>query len=68
MNVYAIVSNSHIAEKNVHYASVHEELDKHFSYYADPAIYLGSATTNPLSASTSKCCATGTCNNFELVN
>lgn len=67
MNVYAIVSNRNLAQHSAH-ASVHDELDKHFSYYADPAIYLGSATASPLSASTSKCCATGTCNSFESVS
>ena len=68
MNVYAVVSKRHSPELSPHHASVHEDLDKHFAYYTDPAIYAGSATASPLSASTSKCCASGTCDSFEILN
>ncbi len=61
MDISTIVSKRHTAENTVIQPSIYTDLDKHFTYYTDPAIYTDPSAASPLSASTSKCCATGTC-------
>lgn len=61
MDISTIISKRHTAENTAIQASIHTDLDKHFTYYIDPAIYIDPSNASPLSASTSKCCATGTC-------
>lgn len=43
---------------------MNSELEAYFSYYSDPSIYMDPTSNIPLSASTTKCCATGTCDNI----
>lgn len=37
---------------------MNSELEAYFSYYSDPSIYMDPTGNIPLSASTTKCCAT----------
>lgn len=53
-----------IANTPQEFQVMNSELESYFSYYSDPSIYLDPTSNNPLSASTTKCCATGTCDNI----
>ena len=44
--------------------SMNGQLNAYFDFYTDPMVYSDPATGHSLSASTTTCCATGTCDDI----
>lgn len=64
MNIENLVSKTKGGSMVELSGSLNSELETYFNLYTDPEMYIDPDTKNPLSASSTTCCATGTCDNI----